>query len=156
MYIWIEHLKNNDQKKVKELIELGEDINDTNESGESVLMYALRSHCDDELIFHLVENGADIYATDHEGVSVFDMAITYNNIKMVKYLLGKGLDVNTTYRKSGFTSLMCASCYGRYEIAKILLEKGAKIDTADSSGLNAIDYSRKMNKKSIYKLLQSA
>jgi ankyrin repeat protein len=155
MNTWIEPLKHNDQKKVKELVESGEDVNATNESGESVLMYALRSHCDDELISYLIQSGADIFATDHEGVSVFDMAITYNNIKMVKYLLDKGVDVNTTHRKSGFTSLMCASCYGRLEIAKLLLENGAKVKTADFSGLNAVDYSRKMNKKSIYSLLQN-
>jgi len=154
MNIWIEHLKNNDQDKVIELVESGEDINATNELGESVLMYAIRSHCDYTLLSYLIDNGADIHAIDHEGVSVFDMAITYNNIKIVEYLLDNGVDVNTTHRKSGFTSLMCASCYGRVDIAKILLENGAKIKTTDSTGLSAIDYSRKMNKKSIYKLFQ--
>jgi len=57
-----------------------------------------------------------------EDVSIFDMAITYDNIKMVEFFLDKGIDVNVTNRKSGFTPLMCASCYGRIEIAKILLD----------------------------------
>ncbi len=153
MNIWIEHLKNNDLNKVQSLIQDGENVNDSNESGETVLMYATRSHCDSTLLELLLKSGADISAIDHEGVSVFDMAITYNNIAMVNYILDKGIDVNQTQRKSNFTPLMCASCYGRYEIVELLLKNGADKEATDTKGLTAIDFSRKMNKKSILKLL---
>jgi len=150
---WIEALKKNSIENVKKLIQNGEDINDENESGESVLAYALRSHCDYDLLMFLVENGADIYDFDEEGVSIFEMAITYNNIKMVEFFLDKGIDVNSTKRRSGFTPLICASCYGRTEIVKILLENGADKDAVDSKGLSATDFARKMNKKSVLALL---
>lgn len=153
MHTWIEHLKNNDYLKVQELVQKGEDVNATNESGETVLMYAMRSHCDFKILTLLMESGADIYALDNEGVSVFDTAITYNNIAMVNYFLEKGVDVNKTERKSGFTPLMCASAYGRKDIVKILLDKGADKNASDRQGFSATDFARKMNKKSILELL---
>jgi len=101
----------------------------------------------------LVESGADIFDFDDEGVSVFDIAITYANEEMVRYLIDQGISVNKTQRRSGFTPLMAAACYGRVEIAKILLENGADKEAIDSKGFNATDFARKMNKKTILELL---
>jgi len=149
---WIELLNNNDFIGVKKYINNGADVSQTNESGESILACALRAGCDSELLMLLIESGADIFDFDDEGVSIFDMAITYNNIEMVEYLISKGLDINKTNRKSGFTSLMAAACYGRIDIAKLLLNSGADLELRDSKGFSAIDFARKMNKKSILKL----
>jgi ankyrin repeat protein len=149
---WIDALKRDSLQDIKTLISENEDVNDTNESGESVLAYALRSHCDFSIIELLIEAGADIYHADDEGVSVFEMAITYNNHKMIELYMKNGIDVNSTKRKSGFTPLMCAACYGRYDVAKILLENGADKDVTDTRGLSAVDFARKTNKKSILKL----
>jgi uncharacterized protein len=150
---WLELLKNNDYLNVKKYIKDGADVNDANENGESVLACAIRSSCDNELLMLLIDNDADIFDFDEEGVSIFDMAITYNNIEMVNYLIEHGIDVNETKRRSGFTSLMAATCYGRVEIAKILLSHGANQTTTDIKGFTAVDFARKMNKKSILKLL---
>jgi len=86
-------------------------------------------------------------------VSILDMAITYDNLEMVNYLISKGVNVNQTNRRSGFTSLMAAACYGRVEIAKVLLENGVDQEAVDLKGFRAADFARKMNKKSILKLL---
>jgi len=153
VHTWLELLKNNDFLGVKKYIKNGADLAETNESGESVLACALRAGCDSELLMLLIENGSDIFDFDDEGVSILDMAVTYNNLEMVEYLIGKGLDINKTSRRSGFTSLMAAACYGRIEIAKILLENGANQEARDSKGFSAIDFARKMNKKSILELL---
>lgn len=150
---WIEALKQNDLIKVKKLVQSGENVNDQNDSGESVLAYALRSRCSFELLMYLVQSGADIYDTDNEGVSIFDMAITYNNTQMMCYLLDQGVDVNKTQRKSGFTPLMCAACYGRVEAAQLLIDNGADKDASDLKGFTATDFARKMHKNSILKLL---
>lgn len=150
---WIEALKQNDLAKVKELVQKGENLNDENESGESVLDYALRNRCSFELLMFLVKSGADIRDVDNEGVSIFDMAVTYNNTQMIEYLIDQGVDVNYTQRKSGFTPLMCAACYGRLEAAQLLLQKGADKDKSDYKGFTATDFARKMHKNSILKLL---
>ncbi len=154
MQKWIDILKKNDYIAAKQYIKSGANTNEENDNGESVLAFALRSHCDDELIDLLVENGADLFDFDLEGVSIFDMAITYNNIYVFNKILELGIDVNKTNRKSGFTPLMCAACYGRVEIAKSLLEHGANKNTRDSRGFSAADFARKMNKKSILEVFK--
>ena len=149
---WLEYLKNNDYINVKKYIRDGGDLEETNDVGESVLACAIRARCDMDLLLLLVENGADIYDFDEEGVSIFDIAITYDNLEMVNYIINKGIDVNKTMRRSGFTSLMAAACYGRVEITKRLLAEGANQDALDSKGFNAMDFARKMNKKSVLAL----
>lgn len=150
---WLELLKNDDYIGIKKHIASGGDLSETNEAGESVLACALREHCDKDLLMLLIESGADIFAIDDEGVSVFDMAVTYNNVDMVKHLIDNGQNVNETSRRSGFTALMAAACYGRTEVAKILLESGADSQQKDVKGFTATDFARKMNKKSILDLL---
>ncbi|QOP45645.1 ankyrin repeat domain-containing protein [Sulfurimonas paralvinellae] len=150
---WLELLKSDDYLGIKKHIKKGADLQETNEAGESVLACALRAGCSIETLMLLVESGADIFDFDDEGVSIFDMAITYDNIHMVSYLLEQGIDVNKTTRKSGFTALMAAACYGRVEIIKLLLENGANQYAKDSKGFSAIDFARKMNKKSVLALL---
>jgi len=149
---WLELLKNNDYLGIKKYLKNGGDLSETNESGESVLACAIRAKCDQDTLMLLIEYGADIFDTDDEGVSIFDIAITYDNIAITNYIIERGTDVNTTTRQSGFTALMAAVCYGRIEIVKLLLEKGADISIKDSKGFTAMDFARKMNKKSILKL----
>lgn len=153
MHTWLELLKNNNFLGTKKYIKNGADLTEVNDSGESVLACAIRARCDIELLMLLIDSGSDIFDFDDEGVSIFDMAITYDNLEMVEYLLVKGVDVNKTNRRSGFTSLMAAACYGRVSIAKILLKNGADQDATDSKGFSAIDFARKMNKKSVLELL---
>jgi ankyrin repeat protein len=154
VHTWTEYLKNNDYISVKKHIKNGADVNEANESGESVLAYAVRSRCDMELLMLLVEHGADLYDFDNEGVSIFDMSITYNNINMVEYMIEQGVDVNFTQRRSKFTPLMAAASYGRTDIAKLLIDHGADKNVVDVKGFSAIDFARKMNKKSILIVLK--
>jgi ankyrin repeat protein len=150
---WLELLKKDDYLGIKKYIKNGANIEETNEAGESVLACALRARCDFDTLMLLIDNGADKFDFDDEGVSIFDMAITYDNIEMVEYLLEQGVDVNTTSRRSGFTALMAAACYGRVEIVQILIKRGANQNATDSKGFKAVDFARKMNKKSILALL---
>ena len=150
---WLELLKNNDYIGVKKYLKGGADLEDTNDIGESVLACALRARCDMDLLMLLIDSGADIFDFDEEGVSILDMAITYDNVAMVNYLIENGMDVNQTNRRSGFTSLMAAACYGRVKIVKILLENNVDQTAKDLKGFSAVDFARKMNKKSVLELL---
>ncbi|MGB5965019.1 MAG: ankyrin repeat domain-containing protein [Sulfurimonadaceae bacterium] len=151
---WLSILQNNDYLAAKKYIKDGGKLNARTEAGESVLAYALKSRVDQDMLELLIESGADLFYTDDEGVSILDFAITYNNMFMVKLLLEKGIDINDITRRSGFTPLMAAVCYGRYDIMKVLLEAGADINTADSRGLTAWGFARKMHKTSMIKLLE--
>ena len=153
MNAWLELLRNNDYLNTKKYIKNGGDLEETNDTGESVLACALRARCDMDLLMLLIESGADAFDFDEEGVSILDMAITYDNIEMVKYLISQDVDVSKTNRRSGFTPLMAAACYGRTEIAKVLLDNGVDQSAVDSKGFTAVDFARKMNKKSVLALL---
>lgn len=151
---WLELFKNNDYVSVKKYINDGAKLTDTNDVGESVLACALKARCDMDLLMLLIQSGADIKEFDEEGVSILDMAITYDNTDMVNYLIENGVDINTTNRRSGFTSLMAAACYGRVEIAKLLIKHGVDQTKTDFKGFRAVDFARKMNKKSVLALLE--
>lgn len=151
---WIELLKTNDYLGVKKHLKNGGNPNEVEENGESVICFAMRYHCDSDIIDLLIENGADIHHVDDEGVSVFDVAVTYNNLSLIEKLIDDGFDVNHATRKSGFTPLMGAVCYGRVDVIKKLLELNVDIQSRDAYGLSAIDFARKMHKKSILALLE--
>jgi len=154
LHRWVELLKNDDYIGIKQYIKDGADVNEhSEENGESVLAFAIREHCDIDTIMLIINSGGDAYDFDDEGVSIFDMAITYNNIDVLNYLIEKNIDINVTHRRSGFTGLMAAACYGRTEIAKLLIEHGANQEAKDSKGFRAVDFARKMNKKSVLALL---
>lgn len=150
---WLELLKNNDYLNVKKYIKEGGNLQATNENGESILACAMIAKCDFDLLMLLIDNGVDMLDFDDEGVSIFDLSIMYNNLDMFNFLIEKGIDINKTTRRSGFTALMSAACYGRVEITKILVEKGANQNAIDIKGFTAVDFARKMNKKSILALL---
>lgn len=151
---WIELLKANNYLGIKQYLKKGASANESEENGESVICFALRYHCDLEILELLISEGADLYETDNEGVSVFDVAVTYNNLFLIEKLIIDGFDVNKSTRRSGFTPLMGAVCYGRVEVIQKLLDMGVDVKARDGHGLTAIDFARKMHKKAILDLLQ--
>ncbi len=150
---WIGLLQNNDFIGVKQYLRDSADVNDHNENEESVLALALKYKCDTELIDLLIESGAELDDFDDEGVSIFDYAITYGAIDLVTKMVVSGIDINRTQRRSGFTPLMCAVCYGRKDIVLLLLEKGADKDIIDAKGFSVVDFARKMRKKQMMEIL---
>lgn len=153
---WIKLLKANNYLGIKQYLKKGASANELEENGESVICFALRYHCDDEIIDLLIEQGADLNQCDNEGVSVFDVAVTYNYLPIIERLIKEGFDVNVSTRRSGFTPLMGAVCYGRVDVIKKLLELGVNIHSRDNHGLSALDFARKMHKKSILALLEES
>ncbi len=153
---WIELLKANNYLGIKQYLKSGGNSNKCEENGESVICFALRYRCDTEILELLIDNNADLFHYDEEGVSVFDVAVTYNNLFIIEKLIALGFDVNSSTRRSGFTALMGAVCYGRTAIIEKLLELGVNVQQQDGHGLSALDFARKMRKTAILQLLQKA
>ncbi len=151
---WLSILQNNDYLAAKKHIKNGGNLNARTEAGESVLAYALKSCVDEEMLELLIENGADLFYIDDEGVGILDFAVTYNNLFMVELMLKEGKDVSEVTRKSGFTPLMAAVCYGRYDIFRVLLKAGADINAVESKGMSALDFAKKMRKTSMITFLE--
>ncbi len=151
---WLTLLQNNDYIGIKQYLNGGADVNECTETEENVISCALRFRCDHEIIELLIKHGADVDACDSEGVSVFECAITYNNLAFVEYMIARGVNVNETRRKSGFTPLMAATCYGRAKMLELILQAGADKNRLDNRGYSAHDFARKMQKKSMIALLE--
>jgi ankyrin repeat protein len=89
---------------------------------------------DIETVRLLVEKGEDVNAVTN-GLSPLLLASCSGHTGIVEYLLAKGADPNSPQDKEN-TALGCASFYGQREIAKALIDAGAKVD--DSAGQERI------------------
>ena len=85
-------------------------------------------------------------------VNTFCMAIVKGDIDTVKKMIELGSDVNQ--RSEGMTPLMYAARYNRVDIMKVLIEKGAKVDTRDGKGYSALKYAKLSNAKEAIALLK--
>ncbi|CAI4227539.1 unnamed protein product [Auanema sp. JU1783] len=87
-----------------------------------------------------VESGAvDVNFTDDVGQTLCNWASAFGSLEMVQYLCDKGADVNKGHKSS---SLHYASCFGRPDIVKVLLQRGANPDLRDEDGKTALDKAR--------------
>ena len=157
----VEAIINDDYLKIKQAIKKGVDLeqiveNELNENEESLLFFALHHKCSFDTIKLLIDSGIDIERVDDEGVSLLDEAIVLGSLELVRFLVEeKGMDVNSTKRKSGFTPLMQAASYGYTDIVDFLLEKGADIHARDNNNLNVLEYTKKLQRKNMQKHLES-
>lgn len=126
---------------IQNMIESGADINTQNPSGETLLMYAVKSN-DEEMIDLLVCNKANLDLIDRDGNSALVLAMQKKNEKIARLLIQSGADINIKpqYGKSAFH---LAIENGQESLAILLVEKGAiknvdlkTVDMALKSGCN--------------------
>jgi len=154
----VKRLLENKEAKITDELIIGDEY-DLDEPDEvSVLVYAIRSYACIDMIELLMEYGADIHEIDTFGVRSIDVAIKFKRYDVVKLCIKHGVDLNTTKRKSGITPIMLASCFNDTEMIDLLIENGASISAVDKTGMNAVDYAKKMGqtKMSEYLLAKGA
>jgi len=98
-----------DRHKVKELIDAGADVNATEANGRTALMYAAGIH---------------LSVSDRHLERVARKIVSIEDIDLIRLLLASGANPNAI-SNYGDTALQSAIYHGRYETAKVLLEKGA-------------------------------
>ncbi|WP_200763379.1 ankyrin repeat domain-containing protein [Nitrosophilus alvini] len=148
-------IEENDTKGIAEKLSEIEDINTLkNSENFSLLRYAVNRNADIKTVEILIEAGANIYEIDEEGVGILDDSIKKGRLDIVKLLVQKGIDPNTTKRKSGFTPLMAAVSYGCEDIVEYLLEYGVDKNIKDSFNKTAFDYARITGNKKTLKMLE--
>jgi ankyrin repeat protein len=121
----------------------------------NILFWAIREGASLEAIELLVEYGVDISQVDMDGISALDMAIKFRREDILRYCIDKGIDVNSTKRKSGMLPILLASCFRDTSMVDILLENGADINATDKSGMSAMDYAKKLGQKKMLEYLES-
>ena len=143
---------------VKYLVENGADVN--NEDHKSPLASAKKNKCRDieeylkektdinvQLRFAgktdnlleleiLISKGADIKSKDANGFTILELAATYGNLNVVKYLVEHGVDINAEDADAGI--LIYASQDGNLDMVKYLSDNGADINAMASNGWTAL------------------
>ena len=94
-------------------------------------------------LFWLLNSGASsIDYMDDVGQTLLNWAAAFGTQEMVEFLCQKGADVNKGQRSS---SLHYAACFGRPQIAQVLLRFGANPDLRDEDGKTPLDKAREGN-----------
>jgi hypothetical protein len=123
--------------KMKQVVEGGADIHETNGMGATALLQACEfDHF--EIVVYLVEHGANVAHTDNDGRTALHQACVGGSVLSVKYLLGCGVNVQERSH-TGRTALLYAAVNGNLEAVQYLLssEGGASITETDDAGNSA-------------------
>ncbi|KAK8923034.1 Ankyrin repeat domain-containing protein 50 [Metarhizium anisopliae] len=101
--------------------------------GRNVLTY-LAEHGEEVMIlaFLLAERGADIDIRDRDRRTPLSWAARNGHEAVVKLLIEKGANTETTESYYGQTPLLWAARNGHKAVVKLLIEKGANIETTES------------------------
>ncbi|CAH1786178.1 unnamed protein product [Owenia fusiformis] len=115
----------------------GADINGQNSKGDTALNIVVRKDNED-LVNYLLNHGASTEIFNNTGFTVLHDAALSNTPRVMQILLEHGCNVDTlSYKESpqesdkaalGCTALHYAATHGHTVIAKMLLDKGAKVD----------------------------
>jgi ankyrin repeat protein len=136
------------------MVEIGKEYNLDEYDEVPLLFYLIMNHVSFEAILLMLDSGLDIHATNSEGLSVVDVAIKFHRIDILDLCKAKGINFDTTKRKSGMTPLMLAAAFNDVEILKYLLREGVNPDKVDKKGLNALDYAKKMRNQKAQDILE--
>lgn len=126
-----------DIDEVRKLIGAGVDVNAADEWGVTALMVAA-SNGDSEIAFFLIDQGADVDRT-----CIHINAVPHAKIKAAL----RRLDPSAKALKTLFvppenpdpiTALMVTVYDGHTEVARLLIDAGAQVDAADSTGTTAL------------------
>src|SRR5207302_2039230 len=91
--------------------------------------------------------GASANARDKDGTSA--LLLAFPHLEVTKLLLERGADPNaqapvekypTDMSAAGMTPLMFATWMGNVELVQLLLDKGARVNTADHKGTTALHW----------------
>jgi len=117
-------------------------IDSAGEKTHRQLIDCIRSKDTDALV-EAIENGSSsIDYMDDVGQTLLNWASAFGTQEMVEFLCQKGADVNKGQRSS---SLHYAACFGRPQIARVLLRYGANPDLRDEDGKTPLDKARERN-----------
>ncbi|KAK7698079.1 Actin-related protein 3 [Diaporthe eres] len=106
----------------------------------------------------IVKNGANPdFQNSNDGCSALYWAVMCANTELINALLDHGAnpDVQTWQRNGAFTPLHAAVDNGRYDEAKILVERGADLSIRDAEGLTPLERARRSNSLDMVELLAS-
>lgn len=121
---------------IQMLIDASDDINATNDEGETALILA--SHKGSLSAIHmLLAAGADVNVADSEAGWTALMHATHNSIDMIRLLLEAGANIHAR-NSLGETVLILSIRTSNPDTTVLLIERGSDVDAADNDGNTAL------------------
>ena len=146
-----EAVRANDSTYVQHYIDIGGDVNATDEKGYSLLILA--AYNESEAVARLlISSGCAINMADKSGNTAL-MGASFKGYKnIVTLLLENGADVNQR-NGNGASAIFFAALFGRFETVKILKVHKANLKLTDATGKTPSDYSKAQENTEMTKLL---
>ena len=126
---------------IKILVKYGADINQIDDTGQSLLFHAIKLGDMEVVKFVLDNKGLNIHLKDNSGDSALMQAAESGNKDIVEKLLVAGCDLRET-NKNLLSPIVYAVLSGNLEIVKLMVDKGAKLDQEDKSGSSILFYAK--------------
>ncbi|MGV3526343.1 MAG: ankyrin repeat domain-containing protein [Candidatus Sericytochromatia bacterium] len=133
------------------LIEAGASLRIQNDDGNNALLLAAQGGLSQQSR-QLVKAAPRVAASGRQLPPVFNDA---GETDLIRYLLDKGALVQSR-NLQGQTPLMLLAGRGRGGPVKLLLERGAALDTRDQAGRSALDYARAGGHSALVRWLEQA
>ncbi|NGX29255.1 MAG: hypothetical protein KR126chlam4_00791 [Candidatus Anoxychlamydiales bacterium] len=134
------------EKSILLLLEMGADVNKEGQQGWKPLqLYLNKTHQNMTIIKEFAKRGADFNKIDPYGRTALQLAVIYNQIDLIQYLIEEQhVDVNFLPHKTDRTAFMVAIEFGRQlEIMKLLFKNGADLNIKNEQGETALTIARK-------------
>ena len=142
---------NDDTATVVGLLQRGMDVNTADQTGTTLMMIAARNG-NLPLLQALVARRASVNRRNQHGDTALLMAALKPAPEAAKTLIDSGADLNP----SGWTPLHYAVFSGSKEIARLLIARGAKLDSRAPNGQTALMLAVKQGKLEFVQLLVDA
>lgn len=127
-------------------------FNVVNNEGYSPLILACYRG-NNEVAKFMIANGCDINGTSSMG-SPLMASVVKRNLEMVKLLLEKKANVNTT-DANGTTALIYATMFKNYDVVRWLVKANADPNLKDNSGNSSLDYAILADDDQLIEILKS-
>ncbi|XP_046850344.1 fibronectin type 3 and ankyrin repeat domains 1 protein-like [Xenia sp. Carnegie-2017] len=119
------------------LLSHGADVSFSNSSGkDSMMMACFTGHVN--VATTLKSHGASLEAKDHGGSTALHWAVDGGSIAAVEWLLSNGAEVDELDVAEWTPLMRVATLDGTTEVAKMLLQSGANVNTEDKQGRSAL------------------
>lgn len=124
-------------RSLRKLIRAGADVNYKDENGYTALSYALLNSSPEVFVKILLKAGA--VCGDWNGTEIYTAA-TSGNVKLIKYLIAVGVDIDRPDLGDSSTALMKAANNSQARVMRVLIRAGADVNARDKNGNTALHY----------------
>ncbi len=146
-----EAVNNGSDREVRECLDKGENINTTDEDGETPLHWAAAAgHAGITAL--LIERGADVNAVDEDGETPLYLAAYWGKTAAATVLLVHGADINKP-DEDGETPLHWAVNQGHAGVVSLLIKHKAAIDAVNEDGETPLHWAAKNGNAEMARLL---